>query len=1005
MNLKNITKIKIKFPSAQKFVGILILFSISLQVLAPLGALAGHHPEHRGGNIGVLTAEQFDPLTKDADGNPLNQSALSIRLRTLRILTLFDFKNSYRNITGQELILTPEQIKQLETSVPEELKKRNEMNAETCYDSAIGNLLTGNINCLVTQGMAWVGYRLLQIVSWLLYLSSAIFNISAQISLDYRSYSAKSATAVYAGWRAARDFMNILFIFIILIIALALILQYQQYYSRQVLVKLVGVALFINFSFFLCQQIINLTNSAALYFKNRITGEGSWELSAMFFKQLEPQQFLTNYKPGLQIGLEKSLQNQGQIDQVNEKLQQKNPGIVAMIIAIFGGIAVMLTASFVLLAAAFMFLIRFAMLWNLIILAPLALTASILPMTQQHFGAWWRRFTREAFFAPAFMFMFYIEMSILNSGALKNFIASNAPNSASTFGQLEASAIFNAYFIVFYILMIMLFMKALLVAKSFSASGVDMVNKSGRNLVKWGRTKPFYAAGRVIRSRVAPVAERITTGEGKISNALEGRIGTYTGIKAGVRAGARRIIRDERVETEARTKRWEGLTNDEKAKELSLMKTTKYTDKFREGDMSGPSIAKLVALVQSLQKTGGLGKVDNKTLKDAHTYLKSRGMDTKDIETYMPSLSKDEKDREKAIQRQQTDKTSEYLKNPDEFNYTENPKNKDLHLKTWGEGHLKEMSKAVDTGDAKTISSATGFLNAYISKYGNGTGDIDKIIEGLEKDNNYSAARFLKTAEGERTIQSMFDKTEISSVTPIIKGTRPLKEKAKEDKERIKEDVEKLENKQAPLDLNASTIAPKTGIKTTDGQERVIEIINASQGDKLEKILLTLQGMSKIEKNELASMLKDQSVNGSTFEIKGKAKDGYEKVIKNSPEVAQDKADLEKAVKNMSDKEVEQFDYQEFKDNLNKLGASAKINENDFTNAMLNAFNPKQVQSLANKRDQMFTNYIDAIKNLAGGSDKASDIEAALKSSSSPKLKAMASWFGGTLAKDQLNLK
>lgn len=846
---KHVFKTKINFPTAQKFVGFLILFSIALQVLTPLGALATHqttnesrrwHNSANTGGLAKLSDAEFDFIVSQVNTGEKNG-------------------NIYRHtIESEEEALN--RLNNLSENGLKNLIKRSRPdggNANPTHENPANNVdsvcdynFFPSIECLVTRGIGWVSYVVLQAVSYLLFISAKIFDLSAQLSLDYRAYSAKTAVPVYLGWRAARDFVNILFIFIILIIALALILQVQQYYSRQVLVKLVGVALFINFSFFLCQQIINFTNSAAIYFKDRVTGcksddcRNNWELSKIFVEALNPQQMLNNYTvevPPLRDS--DTTGTEAQYAKFNKTMQEKSPGIIAMIIATFGGITIMLAASFVMLAAAGMFLLRLVMLWNIIILAPIAITASILPVTQRHFSAWWTRFTREAFFAPAMMFMFYIEMSILKQGFLRDFVKGNAPSDANVLGSMGTTFTFNFYLIAIYILMMMLFVKALFVARNMSAMGADAIWRGGKKAIKWGTgdhgKKPLYAIGRFARSRAAPTAERITTGEGKIGGVLEGTLGKFTGIKA----GARKIVKDERSAVEAKTKKWEGLTNDEKAKELSLMKTGKYTDRLKEGDMAGLSIAKMVALVQSLQKTGGLGKVDKDTLKTAHTYLKSRGMDTKDLETYMPSLAKNDKDREKAIQRQQTDKVSDYLQITDQFDYAKNPENKNLHLKYWGEGQIKEMFKAVETGDKNALSSAKGLLGAF-SEYGD---SMDNIINGLEKNNNNSAARFLKTAEGERMFQTMADKT---GVVKPARGTYASKAQAKEDLQL--EDRNLVEN--VILDKNKLNI-------DNNGAQRTFEIVREANDERLSDIVAALQTISPSEQSALVEMIAEKDKN------------------------------------------------------------------------------------------------------------------------------------------------
>src|SRR3989344_4222201 len=109
------------------------------------------------------------------------------------------------------------------------------------------------VGCYVTRGLAWLGYRILQGVSVFLWLASKVFDLSADLSLNYQSYHKNTAPAVYSGWKITRDFFNIFFIFIILVMAIGTILQITGYGFKELMFRLVAVAIFIIFSFFITQ--------------------------------------------------------------------------------------------------------------------------------------------------------------------------------------------------------------------------------------------------------------------------------------------------------------------------------------------------------------------------------------------------------------------------------------------------------------------------------------------------------------------------------------------------------------------------------------------------------------------------------------------------------------------------------------------------------------------------------------------------------------------------------
>lgn len=783
--------------------------------------------------------------------------------------------------------------------------KQMEKLAQTGGGCSWTNWISNLGECLIGRGMAFVGFWMLKLSAVALYMASGIFDVSADISLDYRAYSSKTATAVYAGWRASRDFANLFFIFIILIIALALILQMNQYYSKQVLVQLVMMAVFINFSFFMCQQIINLSNSAAIYFKNKAVPPGK-TLSSVFVEKLDPQKLLGGYKP--QIGQGDNLVPQEMQGKVNETLSAPDISLVGIIISSFGGMAIILTAAFILLAAAVMFLIRMAILWNLIILAPIAFVASILPDTKSHYNAWWSRFTKEVFFAPSMLFMFYIEMLILESDFLKNYVSRNSVTG------LGNSAVFNYYLMAMYIVMLLLLAKSLMFARSMGASGANHAIKYGNKMRDWVGGKagkigkaPFYAAGREARRLAAPKMERILTGESKF--------GTVPVVKSLSRAIAKPILLSEKARVSNLEKRWEQLSGKEIAKEGAPPRT-------REA---------LMAWVSQMQKKNSLGMVSPQRLQQVHGWMSQLGMDTRDVETYMPSLTKDDKaKREKAVQRQGTDKVFDIAKNNEEF-----IKNIDLTTKYWGDQHLRELIKTADV-EPNAKESARALIKNYVDKFGN---NMDNIIQGLESQNNYSAAKFLKTKEGEEFIRN----SDYGNNT-VKKGTAIIKMQAKESLDlKDKELIDKIRT--------VKSVSPD------EEKQETAEIIKSSDDKRLSSIL---DELLQTERQELKAVLDTEDPKIS------------EKIVKIMLDLASSPAEQIKVLNQMSKTDIDNIDY-------DGLANRAGIGINSILDNMIKTFSNRQIQAIVDRGDDMTKNFARRLKESAVSATGKDDVEGVAK--------------------------
>jgi len=250
------------------------------------------------------------------------------------------------------------------------------------------------------------------------------------------------------------------FIFILLYIAIATILQLNNFDTKRFLTRLIIVALLINFSLFITNVVIDVSNVLAEGFYSGIVmdenGQKKGDISERFMKGLKLQSFY-NTKTG---------------DITDESLKINGTNIIA--IGFFGSIFILITA-FTFLAAAIMFVIRTAVLIILMVLSPIAFAGHILPKTEGYSKEWWNTLLAQSFFAPAYLIMVWVVMKVMEGG-----VKIKGENDKLNFAALAGSSDNVSGVIFSFAIIITLIMASLVVAKKVAASGsMTLTNAAG----------------------------------------------------------------------------------------------------------------------------------------------------------------------------------------------------------------------------------------------------------------------------------------------------------------------------------------------------------------------------------------------------------------------------------------------------------------------------------------------------------------------------------------------
>ncbi|MDO8183603.1 MAG: hypothetical protein Q7T49_01275 [bacterium] len=270
-------------------------------------------------------------------------------------------------------------------------------------------------------------------------MANYLFNTSINLSVVKFSELYKgSASAINDAWKIGRDLANFFFIFILLYIAISTILDRVDW--KKLLVRVIIIALLVNFSAVIPKVMIDASNILALTFYDNIGNQVSNEprdLTAPFLNSILPQ-------------ADKSW-GQWLTDKITFGFLNFDNWIDG---------TMMFILTYILLVASILFIIRVGVLIMLIILSPLAFIGWIIPSASAYSNQWWQKLMSESIFAPAFMFLLYATITIVSNNSLANSINEGID---SYIGQ-----------IIYFLIVVTFLTATLTIAKKFSSTGAGI---------------------------------------------------------------------------------------------------------------------------------------------------------------------------------------------------------------------------------------------------------------------------------------------------------------------------------------------------------------------------------------------------------------------------------------------------------------------------------------------------------------------------------------------------
>lgn len=199
------------------------------------------------------------------------------------------------------------------------------------------------------------------------------------------------------GLSITQGFANMGFIVFLIVIALATALRIREYQAKKLLPTLIIVALLVNFTPIFCGIFIDASNIVMDYFLSGVTGINGFV------------QFLVSAGQGVWNLLIAS----GLDPWAN----------VAALMQVIVMICFNFFAAFIFILFSALFIMRYIMLWILVILSPIAFVSYILPMTRRggsllNWRRWWKEFISWCtigIVAAFFLYLGFTMISLINA--------------------------------------------------------------------------------------------------------------------------------------------------------------------------------------------------------------------------------------------------------------------------------------------------------------------------------------------------------------------------------------------------------------------------------------------------------------------------------------------------------------------------------------------------------------------------------------------------------------
>lgn len=249
--------------------------------------------------------------------------------------------------------------------------------------------------------------RIMTLFAWLVGVAAITLDNAVYYTVVTMGNYVGHLSAIGVTWRILRDIGNIALIFGFLGIGISVILNVNWYGGKtKMLPMLLVAAIFLNFSLFFTEAVIDTGNLFATQFYKQINGGNP--ASAKNFDAATISNDGISNKIMAQLGLQSIYGQVRQNNKAAEIFKGGNPWIVG-----FMGILLFIITAFVLFSLAFILISRFIYLIFLIIFAPIGFAGLAVPQLKARADKWWSALFAQTITAPVLLLLLYVALAVI----------------------------------------------------------------------------------------------------------------------------------------------------------------------------------------------------------------------------------------------------------------------------------------------------------------------------------------------------------------------------------------------------------------------------------------------------------------------------------------------------------------------------------------------------------------------------------------------------------------
>lgn len=271
---------------------------------------------------------------------------------------------------------------------------RAELKDADAFDCSV---IPPNLMGCISYGFYFVTYIIFTILGYLINFVSSFIPVLLKLGQEVTS-----SNFVHTGFYITLQITNLALVLSIVYVAFVTIIGVagKDYQIKQFIMRLVTVAVVVNFSLGMAGVIIDFNTVLGNYFLAKSTPGGD---ISKFSEQL------ANAFDASKLTAIKD--NPGFVGSVVSGLQQVLTLILSLFISIFSSICILLTFVGIL---GFL-LMRYIWLVSLLVIMPLIWACYLIPKYHNYFSEWWKKFLHWNFTLPTISFCLYLAMLLVTS--------------------------------------------------------------------------------------------------------------------------------------------------------------------------------------------------------------------------------------------------------------------------------------------------------------------------------------------------------------------------------------------------------------------------------------------------------------------------------------------------------------------------------------------------------------------------------------------------------------